>query len=118
MIDVNKTLFIDDLFKYNTRTRKNAKYITHNEILKQSKIHHTSEPQKQSIRTSIYEIKTYTNLSFIISIVINLVPSKAMRNPPQSYLFNDIIENFRNSNEWRKLSPRMFFGCFSTNKRG
>ena len=98
MINVNKTPFTDDLFKYKTRTRKNAKYTTHNEILKQGKIHHTSEPQKQSIRTTIYEIKTYTNLSFIISIIVN--PRKPCEiQHSHIILLNDIIENFRNSNE-------------------
>ena len=115
MINVNKTPFTDDLFKYKTRTRKNAKYTTHNEILKQSKIHHTSEPQKRSIRTTIYEIKTYTNLSFIISIIVN--PRKPCEiQHSHIILRNDIIENFRNSNEWRILSPRIFLAAFPLKK--
>ena len=80
-----KSVDYDDLFKHKTEQESHATYITHNEILKQSKNHHTSEPQKQSFRTRIYEIKTYTNLPFILSIIINLVPSKAMRNRAQSY---------------------------------
>lgn len=88
---------IDDLFKHETEQESHATYITHNEIFKQSKNHHTSEPQKQSFRTRIYEIKTYTNLPFILSIIINLVFRKLCE-IEHSHI-NDIIENIRNSNE-------------------
>ena len=54
MINVNKTPFIDDLFKYKTRTRKNATYTTHNEILIQGKKIPFFSITKQSIRTRIY----------------------------------------------------------------
>ena len=49
----------------------------------------------------IYETKTYTNLSFIISIIINLADPRKPCEIQHSHiiLFNDIIENFRNSNE-------------------
>ena len=44
------------MFYSNTKPEqeKNATYTTHNEILKQSKKHHTSVLQKQSIRKRIY----------------------------------------------------------------
>ena len=44
------------MFYSNTKPEqeKNATYTTHNKILKQSKKHHTSGLQKQSIRKRIY----------------------------------------------------------------